>query len=376
VDQAGQSRGRSAERQPPWVNVERALDALLSWRPTRRQLERAGVVAALTFSIIVICGYLFGWKWTGLVADAEYPNRTLWDWLDLLIVPIVLAIGGYLFNSSQNRRAQEIADQDRQDESLQSYLDNILDMLSDPDQPLHRSWPGDSLSVVARARTLPLLRRLDMGRKRIVVQFLYESGLIAKDRLVVDLDRANLTNAGLNELHLKGAHLNGVFLVEASLNGVLLEGASLRRVWMQRANLRVANLVGADLRGAFLSGADLRGADLSRADLRREPDLEEEVDLEGADLSAANLRGARLQGAYLREAILHPSALDPPEDPSSVEAFLYEQYFRDADLRDADLTGADLTGALITTQQLAAAQSLRGATMPNGQKYEDWLKDE
>ena len=45
------------------------------------------------------------WKWTGL------PERTLWDWLSLLIVPVVLALGGYLFTRSENRRTQEVADQ-------------------------------------------------------------------------------------------------------------------------------------------------------------------------------------------------------------------------------------------------------------------------
>jgi hypothetical protein len=35
-----------------------------------------------------------------LIASAF--DKSLWDWLGLLIVPVVLAIGGYLFNSSQN----------------------------------------------------------------------------------------------------------------------------------------------------------------------------------------------------------------------------------------------------------------------------------
>ena len=111
------------------------------WRPTRRQLLWAGGIAALAFLIIVISGYFFGWKWTGL------PKRTLWDWLNLLIVLAVLALGGYLFTRSESQRTlqstqrqrdldrelattqtetdREIADQRRQDDTLQAYLDQI-----------------------------------------------------------------------------------------------------------------------------------------------------------------------------------------------------------------------------------------------------------
>jgi hypothetical protein len=46
-----------------------------------------------------------------------------------------------------------------------------------------------------------------------------------------------------------------------------------------------------------------------------------------------------------------------------------------ADLQEADLQDASLLGAKVTDEQLAAPLSLQGATMPNGQKYEDWLKD-
>jgi uncharacterized protein YjbI with pentapeptide repeats len=52
-----------------------------------------------------------------------------------------------------------------------------------------------------------------------------------------------------------------------------------------------------------------------------------------------------------------------------------------ADLSGADLSGAylkeaDLSGAIgWTEEQLTAARCLEGATMPNGQKYEDWLKE-
>jgi hypothetical protein len=44
-------------------------------------------------------------------------------------------------------------------------------------------------------------------------------------------------------------------------------------------------------------------------------------------------------------------------------------------LGSANLAGANLSSATgLTDAQIAAAESLEGATMPNGQKYEEWLK--
>jgi hypothetical protein len=61
--------------------------------------------------------------------------------------------------------------------------------------------------------------------------------------------------------------------------------------------------------------------------------------------------------------------------------FLYESGLVDTERRIVDLTGADLSRANlsdadgITNEVLAQqAKSLKDATMPNGQKYEDWLK--
>jgi hypothetical protein len=76
------------------------------------------------------------------VLIASAVDKSLWDWLDLLIVPVVLAMGGYLFNSSQNRATQAAAERRAQDEALQAYLDHMSDMLMpDRDQP---SLSGES----------------------------------------------------------------------------------------------------------------------------------------------------------------------------------------------------------------------------------------
>ena len=96
----------------------------------------------------------------------------------------------------------------------------------------------------------------------------------------------------------------------------------------------------------------LNGADLSDANLRNmrliSGDRTEAVSLQGA-----NLKGADLQGTVLERADLSGADLSG------------------ADLSDADLSDAILTNAKITKEQLDACRSLQGATMPNGQKYED-----
>ena len=208
-----------------------------------------------------------------LVAIGHAYDITLLEWLKLLIVPAVIAGGGIWFNRQQRERELDIARKQReqeldiverraQDETLRAYVDQMSGMLiPTADQPsLYKARPGDSLSSVARARTLTVLSKLDRERKARVVQFLYESGLISEGRRVIDLS-------------------------------------------------------GADLYEAILSVAGLSGAILREADLS----------------------GATLHGADLREA--------------------------------------DLAQAAVTEGQIAEARTLEGARMPNGQKYEDWLKD-
>jgi hypothetical protein len=188
----------------------------------RQLLWLIGIVAALAFATIVICGYLFGWKWTGL------PKQTLWDWLGLLVVPAVLAIGGYLFTRSENRRMREnadrqrtldreLADERRQDDVLQAYLDEMSRLLTDKERPLHRAEQGDYLSTVARARTITALSRLDAKRKGNLVQFLYEAGLINRGHAVISLADADLRGADLYAATLRHADLRAADLSRANL---------------------------------------------------------------------------------------------------------------------------------------------------------------
>lgn len=131
------------------------------------------VVVVLVLSLIDI-GYSA--DWTG------FSGQTLWDWLELLIVPAILATGGYLFTRTENRNSQKVAEQRSQDEALQWYLDQISQLITD--YRLRSSISSDDASASARAVTLTVLDKLDGNRKARVLRFLHDSGLIKRGRVV------------------------------------------------------------------------------------------------------------------------------------------------------------------------------------------------
>jgi uncharacterized protein YjbI with pentapeptide repeats len=250
---------------------------------------------------------------------------------------------------------------------------------------------------------------------------------------VIDLVGANLAYAQLQGVWLRGADLEEVDLHGASLAGAELDGATLYQTLLDGANLEGARLIGARMDDARLSGAHLRRADLRAVQLGR-GDLSD-TNLSQAYLFSANLQFATLRNAHLRQAVLidadlscanlsnanlsdadlstiGPAGYEVPEiqnsnvppgaetpylpgedasraqdninlpavDVSETGADLSGADLSGADLSGADLSGADLSGAdlenaTVSKEQLARCESLEGATMPNGQKYEDWLKD-
>jgi hypothetical protein len=102
-------------------------------------------------------------------------DKTLWDWTQLLIIPLVLAIVGFAFTWTQDRRAHAIEDQRAQDAALQAYLDKMSDLMLKRDL---RAEEEIAARLLARARTLTVLERLDAEHKNSVVKFLWESSLV------------------------------------------------------------------------------------------------------------------------------------------------------------------------------------------------------
>ncbi len=293
------------------------------WQRIKQHPYVTGIVVLLVLVLIlfIFLAYRFGWDWTG-ISSGEIKTTTIstpqgtykatevqsaksfWDWLNLLSVlaiPVVAGLGVAWFTRTQQLRdqkheklqrkrdqeatriqhdrdqqlAEQRADLEREraldnqrEAALEEYIDKMSELLLH--EELRESAENDEVRIVARARTLHVLRRLDKERKGSVIQFLSESRLLS----IVDLSYADLSEA---------------ILFRANLTDANLFCANLRK-----ANLFQATLDSVNLSEAYMPEADLRGASLNLADKS-----EAHPDLSGAHLTYADLRGANLTGAIL-----------------------------------------------------------------------------
>ena len=144
------------------------------------------------------------WRWT------EFGERSAWDWLQLLIVPLALAVIGLWFSAQQDVRQSAIEEQRAQDAALQAYLDQMSSLLLEKD--LRASDKDSEVRTLARARTLTVLERLDPSRKKAVMQFLVEAEQVQSVEggrgPIIALTSANLSDVNLSLVNLSGADLS------------------------------------------------------------------------------------------------------------------------------------------------------------------------
>lgn len=299
------------------------------WQKNKKLLTVSSIIAiCVGVTGLIFVGYWFHWAWTGF-------NKTLWDWMQLLIIPVALALGAFLLNRSDQRREQAIAIDNQREALLQSYLDRMSELLLEKN--IRTSQPDDEVRKVARARTLTALPRLDAERKRSILRFLADSGLL----LIVNMDTADLSRiayyggVAYRDLHaLDNFKLNHVNLSYSSLQNLEGENISLKEANFSWANLSYskaphANLQHSNLSHTHISHIDLRDSNLASADLR-EANLDHVI-LSNANLSNTDLRGAKLSDIDLSNADLRGANL------SNID-------FRTTNLQGANLIGANLGG--------------------------------
>lgn len=240
--------------------------------------------------------------WTG------FRNKNFWDVLELLGVPIILALIAVLFNYLRSKSENELSQKQIQDSALSSFIDDLSYYLLNND--LLNSTEDSSIRQLVRIKTFSTLQILDGKSKGILIRFLFHLKLINKAAPIIDLSGADLSN-----LDLKGNDLSD------NDDRKLLSYLSLFEV--------------------CLAGANLRNSNFSEAKLSRS-------NFTFADLTNANFKDAHLMGADFRSASLSG-----------------------ANLSNASLLSADLSGAKgVTEKQLSLVKSLVGAKLPDGSEYQ------
>src|SRR5258708_25446857 len=144
-------------------------------------------------------------------------GKSIWDWLDLiakLAIPVVVVGATIAFGLLQAHFVQQQHDTDQQrtlDQqqatTLQTYIDNIQDLLLNHN--LLNVKSDNEVAVLARARMLTALQGLDPRRKARLLIFLHEAHLIGYIE----------TNSQIHErvINLKGANLSGCQPTQAKL---------------------------------------------------------------------------------------------------------------------------------------------------------------
>jgi len=246
---------------------------------------KALLTATIVLIVLSVLGYTFHWGWTGL------SQKTMWDWLQLFIIPGVFAIGAYLFNQALQERANKNAEdqarleresrEDSQREAaLQAYIDKLAELLLV--NGLRESKPGDEVRTIARMRTVAVVQGLDGMRKRILLIFLHESGLINRNAAIVELWGVVFNHSDLRSIDLSNADLHGTPLYGANLSGTLLSGTDLSYCNLRNAIFSGTDLSGVNLRGASLDGAYLKDAILTEEQLAQARSLKGAVMPDGS----------------------------------------------------------------------------------------------
>ncbi len=191
-------------------------------------------------------------------------RKTLWDWMQLLIIPIALVIISTVLSkiqkereeeraASQKIREEEIAAKIEYENAFQIYLKNLSDLILEHN--LLTSDEGHIVRALASTRTRTTLRVLDGERRGRVIRFLYDTGLIDTDKKIISTKDLDLYGANMIGFHFKNACLTNACLDNSDFRGAKMDNVNLSKASLKKAILRDADFENADLTGISLSEA-------------------------------------------------------------------------------------------------------------------------
>ena len=235
-------------------------------------------------------------EWTGFGSYVNQPDieryKTLWDWLDLIIIPVFIALFTWIYTEFEKDKNSKIEQENAREKTLDSFINTMTELLVKHDLA---GTPEQKRLAIARTRINLALPQLDGGRKGQILQFLYESDL-------VDLNpKFRLLGCNFNE-----SLLENIVLGQAEIKGAYFKEALFKKSNLVEANFTSCDFTGADFTNCLMTNTNLSYTKLNNVKLEN-IDLTK-VEFEGADLTNASLKGStikqiQLEGIFQKENI-------------------------------------------------------------------------
>ncbi|SHH92678.1 Pentapeptide repeat-containing protein [Flavobacterium sp. CF108] len=250
------------------------------------------ILFIIAFSLYIGYNAIFPYnspEWMGFapydaVKSGAEPKK-LWDWLDLLIVPLSIATIGWIYKEYEKSKDEKKDFENKQNETLDSYFRVISDLIIKSNLlDIHLNKES---KIIARTRTIVAIENLNDERKGQVLQFLYESKLIDKD--IIELIGANF----------RTSEVSGIVLKDTIIKGVYFCNSKFIRSYLDRSVFTACDFTNTDFTDSSMQNTDLSYTKLIRCKLVN-IDLTT-VDFEGADLTDADLTNSVILKSQLEK---------------------------------------------------------------------------
>lgn len=358
----------------------------LIWKNLKRPLLIIFILIVLIGVIWVVVNMGYPAPWTGFdqtpIDDPNHyqPRKLLWDWLELLIIPIVLLIAGWGYSEWQKGMEYKLAKEKEHSDALQAYFDSMKDLIIDGKLTDTQNDPDHPIRALARSKTITTLQIVDDERKKAIFNFLWHAGLIVLNQPVILFDELELNNIDFRNMKLTYVDLRSIVIKSADLTGAtinnsnlyladlrfakakhctindsVLDNAILTAADMRDSNLYATRFIGSHLQNvkfnnsiltrSLFNGADLRETDFSEANL----DFSDFSNIDDTDLEKTKIKNTKFKKAHLQNTRFH--CVD---------------FRQGVDFTDAILDHADFREANITYGDISKAKSKRGVIMPDG----------
>ncbi|MEX1071158.1 MAG: pentapeptide repeat-containing protein [Anaerolineales bacterium] len=171
------------------------------------------------------------------------PPKTVWDLLDLMLIPIFIALIGILYSQQSTNTHFEVAEQQRRDDVVSKFITDVESIVSPADFDKSTDTPqlkdGEIATIEARLRTI--VKNLDGERKSQLIHFLYKcnllGGILPKHDAFGGVSQARNQVIDVTDVDLSRINLSGVNLAGIVLSGCELSGANLNKAKLPSANL-------------------------------------------------------------------------------------------------------------------------------------------